>query len=223
MSLAGIPVACYYHGVKARITILLALLLSTVCARVSPAESWEDALRGGLLGAAVGVIVGHNSSDLDTTVAVPAFAAAGALIGYAYNRDGVYYDNTDYWGYDYPYTRAYRHGYGYDNWGRSYWNSPHYGYRPRARRYIPYRVVRNVGPLRETVVVPRQKPPQPEPVNRHPGVDLITVPLTASNGLVIDVHVLVVNGRFIGPQGEHYDEKPTAETLAARYLPPPRE
>ena len=208
---------------RAQATILAGVALFAAALQpAARAESWEDALRGGLLGAAVGAIVGHNSSDLDTSVAVPAFAAAGALLGYAYDRDGAYYGYDPYLGYGYDsygYPHHRRHGYDRD-WDRPYWRSWRYRNRPYPYRQPQYRVIRDARPPREVVVVPRApRTPPPDPVNRHPGVELMMVPIATSNGTPIDIRILLVNGLYIGPKGEVYEEKPTPEQLAERYRP----
>ncbi|MDA0990149.1 MAG: hypothetical protein O3A51_05295 [Verrucomicrobia bacterium] len=195
-------------------------LIATFCGALTMpqarADSWDEALRGGLVGAAVGAIVGHNSSDLDTAVAIPAFAAAGALLGYAYDQ----YDgdaDSRYWvsdPYDSPrYRRHYRNrGYRYDH--RS--SGLHYGYPYSARRY--YRVQRPA-PVRPPVIVPKQEAPVVAPPNRHPGVTLIKIPITTAAGLTLDINVLKVGNQFVGPQAERYESLPTAEQLAERYAP----
>jgi hypothetical protein len=54
-------------------------------------------------------------------------------------------------------------------------------------------------------------------VNRHPGIELVAVPLPLRNGLTIQVRLLKLPDRYIGPQGEEYAERPSAEVLSARY------
>jgi len=51
----------------------------------------------------------------------------------------------------------------------------------------------------------------------HPGVDLVKISILHSNGVRTDIPLLRVGGRFVGPQGETYDELPSAGALARRY------
>lgn len=161
----------------------------------------KDTFYGALMGAAVGAAVGHHSGDISTEVAIPAFAAVGALIGYGSDRG--WYDDDGYWGYD-----PWNYGWHDDHFDR------YYRYRPQRR----VRAVRHSPP----VVAPRRpdrRQPDAAPTNLHPGVQLFIVPMTLSNGVAMDLRILKVNDRFIGPRGEEYESMPTADILAQRYRP----
>jgi hypothetical protein len=54
-------------------------------------------------------------------------------------------------------------------------------------------------------------------VDLQPGVDLIKVSIMNRNGIRTDVNVLRVGAQFVGPQGETYDQLPSAAVLAAKY------
>jgi len=181
-------------------------IVGTIVAR---ADEWDSAWRAALMGAAVGAIVGHNSDDITTEVAVPAFAVAGALIGYGYDngwyghRDPYYYQDP----YD-PYPNRYRRNDPYAPYG--------YGYRDPYRD--PYRSRYGVG-YRE----PRRKPAKvrPAPVtpgDPHPGVELVGVPVTLPGGTIMELRLIKLANGYIGPQGEHYDTLPDSAELTARYV-----
>jgi hypothetical protein len=53
--------------------------------------------------------------------------------------------------------------------------------------------------------------------NRHPGVDLIKFSIVTARGAGRDIPILRTGGRFVGPQGESYDQLPTTEELTRRY------
>jgi hypothetical protein len=53
--------------------------------------------------------------------------------------------------------------------------------------------------------------------SRHPGVSLTSVPITLANGMKVNITLFNLNGHYVGPKGEHYDSRPTAEMLAERY------
>jgi hypothetical protein len=58
---------------------------------------------------------------------------------------------------------------------------------------------------------------QPKPPDLHPGVDLIKISISLSNGTPVDIPVLRIGDRFVGPQGEEYSSLPTAKQLAEKY------
>jgi len=184
--------------VKQHLVIAVCLVLATGSATAGSRETFY----GALIGSAVGVMVSHHSGDISTEVAIPAFAALGALIGYGHERG--WYDNDPYWG--------------YDPWGCGWYND-YYDYR---NRYRPYRRrFRTVHPSR-TVVAPRRsrsRRPVVASPNLHPGVTMVVVPVTLSNGVSLDLRILKVNNRFVGPQGEEYESLPSADVLAQRYHP----
>jgi hypothetical protein len=51
----------------------------------------------------------------------------------------------------------------------------------------------------------------------HPGVSLMSVPITLANGMQVKITIFNLNGRYVGPKGEHYDSLPTADMLSERY------
>jgi len=183
---------------KSYLVVLICLVLLTG----SASGGSEETFYGALMGAALGAVVGHNSGDISSSVAIPAGAALGALLGYGYDRG--WYESDSYWSYD-PWD------YG---WYGDQYNLRRY-YRPRRYR------IRKARPAR-TVVAPRSsrshRPAAPAE-NLHPGVELAIVPLVLGNGVSIDLRILKVNGRFIGPRGEEYSSLPTADILAQRYRP----
>lgn len=168
----------------------------------------DDSLRGGLIGAAIGAIVGHNSSDINTEIAVPAFAAAGALLGSQSDRDW-YSPSYEPWGYNegrhYRYDRYHR--YGHHAPGYRYYR-PRYHHRHETRpRHRAARVKKKT----QRVVAKSADP--------HPGVRITVITVPMRNGSSIDFRILEVSGRFVGPQGENYDEMPTTDSLAGKYIP----
>lgn len=187
-----------------RAFLFAALGTQLILATSARADEWGSAWRAALMGAAVGAIVGHNSDDITTEVAVPAFAVAGALLGYGY--DNGWYGHHDPYYYDDPYDP-------YPNrYGRRDPYAPYgYGYRD------PYRARHGV------VYVERRKPAKvhPAPVtpgDPHPGVELVSVPVTLPGGTSMDLRLIRLPDGFIGPQGEHYDTLPTSAELTARYV-----
>jgi len=171
---------------------LIAVLL--FLAGSAKADAWEDTVRGGLWGAAAGVLVSELSDDYDARYTIPFFTSIGALTGYALNknRDAYYLPYLAL-----PYA-----------W---YSHRPFYGYRRPAYGYY-----REPPPRRDTR---KPSPPQPKAIDRHPGVTLIPVPITLRNGTVIPIHILKLGERFTGPQGEPYETLPDAATLQRRYAP----
>ena len=166
----------------------------------------DDALRGGLVGAAFGALLGEIDHGIDSEVAIPLFAGLGALAGYTWDREWDYYDT------DYNYYSRYgrRHGRYRRRHGVSW------PYDPLPLRYSPYAIHMVSRPRKEKQ---QARAPAPAP-DRHPGVSLVTVPITLKNGMQIDVRILKLGeDRYVGPQGEAYDSLPTAEVLAARYAP----
>jgi hypothetical protein len=182
-------------------TFFLAVVITVTSTR---AGDGDDALRGGLMGAAFGALLGEIDSGIDSEVSIPLFAGLGALAGYTWDREWDHYDG------DYRYYRRYGRRYG--RYG--YRHGVSWPYAPLPLRYSPY-------PTR-IVSVPRKeagkaKASSPAP-NRHPGVSLVTVPITLKNGMQIDVRILKLGGeRYVGPKGEAYDSLPTAEVLSQRY------
>jgi hypothetical protein len=191
-----------------KITCTMLMAVALVSAPAARADD-GDVLRGALIGSAVGAIVGHNSSDLDTSVAVPAFAALGGLIGYAHDRS--WYRDDD------PYD-VYHHGsYGHwPWWGRSAWADdpwvyPRWGHPRRA-----WAAPRTPKPPDPQVAATRAATaPDTAEANRHPGVELLTVRVSLPAGHATEVRILKIGDQFVGPRGQTYAEMPTPEQLAA--------
>ena len=189
--------------------ILLAGFVVTSEAR---AGSWRRPVQGGLIGGAVGALV-SRSSDIDSRVAVPAFAATGALIGYGRERG---------W---YSRSRSSRHAhlyawplypYAYMSYGYShgyYGSVPVYDGRSRYTHYRMKAPTRAVARARARVDSTDERQPLPE---RHPGVATESVEVTLSNGVTIAVRLVKLHDRYIGPRGETYSELPSAEMLRER-------
>lgn len=166
------------------------------------ANDWDRALYGGLMGGAVGAIVGHNSG-MRTEVAVPVFAATGALLGYASDGRHDDYDDVGY---------CNRHGDPY-----SYSAYPRYGYGPyRYRDYDMPRYHEPKAPKAPKKPLPYQ---MVAPANLTPGVDLVRVPMAMPNGTSVDITLIRMPDHYVGPHGETYKDLPTGDILAAEYLP----
>jgi len=185
------------------VSLLLSLFLM---AGSAGAGDGDDALRGGLIGAAFGALLGEIDHGVDSEVAIPLFAGLGALAGYTWDREWDCYDD------DYRYYRRY----GRRRGRYRYRHGVSWPYEPLPLLYTPYST--------RAITVPRKKkaakpsaPPAP-PVDRHPGVSLVTVPITLKNGMQVDIRILKLGGeRYVGPKGETYDSLPTPEVLATRY------
>jgi len=153
----------------------------------------EASLRGALVGAAAGLIVAHHG-HVSEAIAVP----AGALVG------GLIANNSDHFTDDLHHDDWYPRGDDsyYDRHDRDSW---------RHRRQP-----------RQVIVVKQAPKPKrveaPEPPDLHPGVDLIKVSITLSNGTSVDIPVLRLgDAKFVGPQGEEYTALPTAKQLEEKY------
>ena len=185
-------------------SFILCLLALGLVARGASADDWGNTLRGGLVGAALGAIVGHNT-DLTTEFAVPAFAAVGALVGY---------------GYDHRSSDPYAYGNGYTS-DPGYYRNGYYNPRARYTSY-PYRPRYANNHRRQDKPAKLKNPSPAELAPKHdltPGVELVTVPLTLPSGTTFNLRLLKLPDHYVGPQGETYADLPTPETLAARYLP----
>jgi hypothetical protein len=205
----------------------IALVLGIALFASNARADSDDALWGALVGGAVGVLIGENSSDIRTEHAVPALAALGALTGYAHDRDNYYDDDWSHRGPVYNRGRYYgsnrygsnRHAYRYnDRSGRNY--NVHYPYWPsQVRRYSP---VRRAPRAVQTYPKAKKTPQQTvAPTNRHPGVTIVRVPITWPNGTTRNIRVLRLGNRYVGPQGESYETLPDSATLSERYAPAP--
>ena len=182
-------------------SMAMALLVTPVASRGNDATT----LTGVLLGAAGGLIVADHAHNISRAVAVPMGALLGGLIAHeaqnrrGYDRDYGYWDNRR----DYPRSNRYdRDAY------------------PRFERYD--RVY--CPPPQPPVVVIQEVPvpsvvpsPQPKPPDLHPGVDLIKISVPFSNGVNVDIPVLRIGNKFVGPQGEEYPSLPSAKQLAEKY------
>ena len=188
----------YMNMDKSKIAVL-ATSLALLAAPLVPSASGDDTFRGALVGAALGAIVAHNCHNISTALAVPVGALAGGLLANA--------ADNDYWRHD-GYTR-----YEPRPWWRryGYWDRPWYGYRDWYDRHPRPVVVVKQAPA------PKVVPPPTKPANLHPGVDLIKIVITLSNGTSVDIPVLKVGDKFVGPQGEEYASLPTAKQLAEKY------
>jgi uncharacterized protein YcfJ len=80
-------------------------------------------------------------------------------------------------------------------------------HRDHNRQYVAQAAVGQVLPAPNAVAVP----------DLHPGIDLVKVSVALRNGTRVDIPVIRVGERYIGPQGEEYDGLPTAATLGERY------
>lgn len=179
----------------------------------------EDALRGGLIGAAFGALLGEIDDSVDMGTTVPVFAGLGALTGYAYDSDAYRHDpyppRYDSYHRYRPYRR-HRPYYGHYRWYHDPWYYPGLS-RRYAVRPVP-QVIVHQNPKTKTKSKPKTKTkPAAPPAQRHPGVSLHTVPVTLSNGMHVAIRIIKVNNHYYGPQGEPYDTLPTADTLAERY------
>ena len=184
------------------------LILMMVCIAVSITHAHggdeHNALRGALTGAAFGALLGELDHAADPGITIPVFAGFGALAGYTWNQDGRrdHYSNhrrDNYYHNNYRYGRS-RYG----------WRGP-YAWYPRPVYYTSF--ARGSS---------RRKPkgdsrPLQQVVNRHPGVSLLTIPISLKNGMRVDITVFKLNDHYVGPKGERYDSLPTAEMLSLRY------
>lgn len=182
---------------------ILLLMLTLAILSTAHAGDWEDALWGGLFGGGLGALVGELDSDIDTAVSIPLFAGLGALAGYGWGRDRGS-DGSYYWGEPRDYEWRYSH------WRNDWY--PAYRWRGSHARRRPYRRVRKAK-------APPAREKAPPPPNYHPGVELVTVPIALPNGTRVDLRIIKIGERYVGPQGEEYTSLPTSEVLAAKYAP----
>jgi len=194
----------------------LIVLLTTGATGVR-AESWRRPLQGGLIGGALGTLV-SRSSDIDSRVAIPAFAATGALIGYG--REQGWFDRSrgDYYvTYGQPYyAYAHRpHPYAYRSHSYAYGS----GYGPVYRRTAPQRY-RGMAPVatarHHDAREPSRREPALPPVDRQPGVAVEHVAVALPNGVTVNVRLVKLHDRYVGPRGETYAERPSPDTLLRR-------
>lgn len=175
-----------------RIIAALAATLMIVPA-TAPAGDNTATVLGALLGAGVGLAISHHHGGLTKDIAVPLGAIAGGMIARNWDNDPFSY-NHHYYGH---HSRYYYHpGYGY----------PRYGYHDR--------VVVVPQPAAAAAPAPPPAVSTPDP---QPGVDLVKVSIRLANGTRVDIPVLRIGSRFVGPQGEEYASLPTAETLEKAY------
>ncbi len=164
-------------------------------------DALKETVRGGLLGAAAGALVSSLSEDDDARYTIPFYTGLGALTGYA-----VYQHQGGGRRYAYGPRRRYPSGAAY---GLPYLALPYAAW--HVHRPRPYRA--------DSPAAGRTTPPAPLPVNRHPGVRLIPVPVSLPNGTVTPITILKLGERYIGPRGETYEQMPDAATLGLRYRP----
>ncbi len=177
---------------------MMIVLAGALLAGGSQADEWRNTWQGGLIGGAVGALVSRRS-DVDSRIAIPAFAATGALLGYGSDRGWFDSRRDDRYYMDYGWP--YRYGSGTDYRGR---------YRPTDYRRIPVVRSPSVSPSPAARLTPSEAAVAPD---RHPGVIVETVAVKMPNGVTVPVRVLKLNGRYIGPRGETYSERPTADDL----------
>ncbi len=186
---------------KPIVIVMLSMLAATIPTRAGDSE---DALRGGLVGAAFGALLGEIDDSIDVGTTIPVFAGLGALTGYAWDRDWDRHHRGHY---------RYRHGsYGNRRRRYRYWDEYPWRY---PRLHLSYPVAARTE--KTTNKKKRVARPAPATPNRHPGVSLVTVPITLKNGMVVDIRILKLGDRYFGPKGEAYDTKPSPEVLASRY------
>jgi len=58
---------------------------------------------------------------------------------------------------------------------------------------------------------------KPKPINYHPGIDIIKIPITHSNGISTDIRIVRVGNKYVGPQGEEYATLPRSDELYKKY------
>jgi hypothetical protein len=183
---------------KRKITLLMAAVL---IAAITYGGNSKDALRGGLMGAAFGALVSELDHAVDPGLTIPVFAGFGALAGYAWDKDWDRHNRSSCWQ-----GSRYDRRYGHSSYA---WRGP-YAWYPRMA-YAPIRRTRRATPRSTPAVA------APKPRNLHPGVSLMSVPITLANGMQVKITIFNLNGHYVGPKGEHYDSLPSAEMLAERY------
>ncbi len=184
-----------------RVPVMLSMILGAAAVSAAHAGGGGPALRGALWGAAAGALFAEWDDDTDARYAIPVFAGAGALTGYAlhhqrrvYRRPGGPYRRDAYY---LPYLAL---PYAY-----------YHGRRPRRDDVRPW-------PSPASPAIRPARNPVPA-ADRHPGVRLVPVPVPLPNGTIIPVHIMQLGDRYIGPQGEAYKSLPSAAELESRYLP----
>jgi hypothetical protein len=187
--------------------LIAALMVSLMPGNARAGDALQDTVRGGLLGAAAGVLVSEFRDDDDARFTIPFFTGLGALTGYAVHQSRG--DDR------YSYGPRRHRRLGGAAYGLPYLALPYAWYtarHPSYRRHDDYSA-----PTR------RRQAPEPSvrqpPADRHPGVRLIRVPVPLPNGSTVPVTILNLGNRFIGPRGEAYETMPDAETLRLRYTP----
>lgn len=173
--------------------IITASIMLLTLITPSYGDALEDTIRGGLIGAAGGALISELSDNHDARYTIPFFASIGALTGYA-THDNRHHD-------------ARRHGCYLPYLALPYgWHH----YRPSANRRYHHR---------EKPTIRKQPSLKTKPINRHPGITRITIPITLKNGTVLPIHLFKVGVHYTGPQGETYDSRPDAAVLQQRYSP----
>lgn len=172
-------------------------------------DALQDAVRGGLLGAAAGALVSEFSDDDDPRYTIPFFTGLGALTGYAVHQSR----RDDRYAYG---PRRHRRSFGGAAYGLPYLALPYMYYSSRRPGYE-----RSFSTPTYFSKEQRPSPTRraPAAANRHPGVRLIPVPVSMPNGTVVPITILKLGDRFIGPRGEAYETMPDAGELRLRYYP----
>ncbi len=195
------------------LTLCTGLLLVAAVTTGARADSWRGPLQGGLIGGAVGALIGQ-SSEIDSRVAIPALAVTGALIGYGHERGWYNRSRSDryYIEYGWPYyTYGYsRHAYPYGYNRHAYPYTDDFGYhRPTRQRTVIVSEAAHGRPSRQ----PARRDARHPPVERHPGVAVEQVAVALSNGVTVNVRLVKLHDRYVGPRGDSYAERPSALTL----------
>ena len=182
---------------------LIFLVLTAIMAAAPRVQAFdEDALVGAAMGAGLGWVVARHAHGIRPEIAIPVGALTGAWVGHELRHE----------------RRAY-HARRYDEWSGpwygTFWPTVH---ACEPRYYVQERYV-VVPPERPVVRAPAYSPsvPPPSVANPQPGVGLVKVQVRNRNGLYLDVAILRLGDRFIGPQGEEYATLPTAEQLQKQY------
>lgn len=184
----------YDFGMEGRMNKVLcfSMALAVLTAPGVARANGDDTLRGALVGAAAGLIVAHHG-HVSEAVAVPAGALAGGWLAHEADHDPNDFDR-----HTWRHHETHRYSSDFDHDPRRYYRRP--------RQVI---VIKDV---------PKQKPVEaPKPPDLQPGVDLIKISITLSNGTAVDIPVLRLGEKFVGPQGEEYPSLPTAKQLAEKY------